>query len=72
MKMYLQKTISRKTEKKKFLVSVLKVKDENSRIWIQIRIKMSWIHNTALYIGSWRGAVYLNEYNCALPRWATA
>jgi hypothetical protein len=61
--MYLRKVIGRKTFVKKFfLIGVLKVNDENSRIrirsplvrgmdpWIRIRIhtKMSWIRNTAL------------------------
>jgi hypothetical protein len=47
--MYLQKVISRKTFlKNKFFVGVWKANDENSRIWIRIRIhtKMSWIRNT--------------------------
>jgi hypothetical protein len=40
--MYLQKVISKKYN---FLVEVLKVTDENSRI--RIRTKISWIRNTA-------------------------
>jgi hypothetical protein len=51
--MYLQKVISSKTFLKNyFFVGVLKVNDENSRIRIQIRIrihtKISWIRNTSL------------------------
>ncbi len=62
--MYLQKVISRKhCVKNWFFVGILKVHDENSRVWIQdpdpdplvrgmdprIRIhpKISWIRNTA-------------------------
>jgi hypothetical protein len=41
----LQKVISRKTWKKKFFVGVLKANDENSRIRIWIRTKISRIRN---------------------------
>jgi hypothetical protein len=45
--MYLQNVISRKTwRKKNIFVGFLKVKDENSRIRIRIRTKMSRIRNT--------------------------
>jgi hypothetical protein len=60
--MYLQKVISRKNCKFFFLLGILKVNDENSRIQIQdpdpepldrgmdlrirIQTKMSWIRNT--------------------------
>jgi hypothetical protein len=45
--MYLQKLISKKTEKKIIFVAALKVTDENSRI--RIHTKMSRIRNTATY-----------------------
>jgi hypothetical protein len=56
MKMWLQKVISKRTKKKFFLVVILKVTDENTRIRIQnrsrIRIctKMSRIRNTESHL----------------------
>ncbi len=51
--MYLRKLIpkAKKLRKKRFFVAVLKVTDENSMIWIRIRIrtKMSLIRYTGLH-----------------------